>query len=94
MKQKFAMHRFVHVLKVLPETMSHFDNDFDGIVAGTYSQLYGGNDIYSYSLYKIKEGKIVDKISWYNEEQLLKVKKSKYPLSAARMIETYNMRNG
>lgn len=70
MKQKFRILSFVRVCKEMPEYMSHFDSDFDAIVEGTYSQLHGGRDVDSYSLYKIQDGKIVDNISWYEEDQL------------------------
>jgi hypothetical protein len=70
--QKYAMLSFVHVCKEMPSMMSHFESDFDAIVECTYAQKYGCNEssLKDYSLYKIKDGKIVNNISWYYEHQL------------------------
>ena len=54
----------------MPPMMSHFDSGFEAIIDGTYSQIYGGDNIDSYSLFKIENGKIVNHISWYKENQL------------------------
>ena len=70
MKQKFRVLTFVRVCKEMPSYMAHFPSDFDAIVAGSYSQLHGDDDIYSYSLYRLESGKVVDNISWYHETQL------------------------
>lgn len=88
MKQKFGMLSFVHVCAEMPSYMNHFDSDFDGIVDGTYSQLYGGQDINSYALYKIKDGKIVNRISWYEESQLTLLPEQDRD-KAERLIENY-----
>ena len=91
MKQKFGKLTFVHVCKEMPEWMSHFESDFDAIVNGTYSQIYGGNDIDSYSLFVLsKDGKkIINSISWYHEHQLTKLEKQNKEL-AEELIETYH----
>jgi hypothetical protein len=91
MKQKFGKLSFVHVCKEMPEFMSHFESNFDAIVDGTYSQLFGGSDINSYSLYMIKNNKVVDNISWYEENQLLLLPNQDKD-KAEGMIEEYNLR--
>lgn len=95
MKQKFKMFSFVKVCKKedLPIYMSHFDWGFDAIVAGSYSQLFGGKNVYSYSLHKIKEGKIVDTISWYEEGQLTLLDENNRD-KAEEMVEEWNFING
>jgi len=89
MKQKYPSMTFVHVCKEMPESMRHFDCDFNGIVDRTYSQAYGGQDIDSYSIYKIRNGKVVDRISWYKENQLTPLEKQDRAL-AEKMVEDYN----
>ena len=89
MKQKFGILTFVHVCKEMPKEMSHFDSDFDAIVEGTYSQLCDGKDVDSYALYQIKDGKIVDNISWYKEDQLTALPNQDKG-KAEEMIESYN----
>ena len=91
MKQKFRMLEFVHVCKEMPDYMACFPSDFDAIVAGTYSQLYGGDDIISYSLYVIKNGVIVDRVAWYDESQLT-VLETQDRIRAENLIEQYNLR--
>ena len=91
MKQKFRKLTFVHISKEMPRSMSHFDSDFDGIVDGTYSQMYGGDDINSYSIYKIKDGKVVNSISWYYESQLTELEDQDRE-KAEDMIEEYNLK--
>jgi hypothetical protein len=91
MKQKFRMLSFVHVCKEMPVDMQHFPYDFDAIIKGSYSQLYGGNNLESYSLYKIKDGKVSGESSWYRENQLtLLPSQNRY--KAEKMIEVYNLR--
>lgn len=93
MKQKFRKLTFVHICKEMPSHMSCFESDFDAIVNGTYSQLYGGKDIDSYSLFVLRgDGKkIIDKISWYKECQLTALEKQDSKL-AEELIEKYHMR--
>ena len=92
MKQKFSKFSFVHVCKKMPKEMSHFESDFDAIVEGTYSQLYGGKDINSYSLYMLEKGKIIDNIAWYYEKQLTLLSEQNKD-KAEQMIEDYNFQN-
>lgn len=71
MKQKFRMFSFVKVGDNLGRSMKLYPRDFHAIVAGTCSQLHGGADTDSYSLYRLdKQGKIVDSIAWYPEHAL------------------------
>jgi hypothetical protein len=91
MRQKFRKLTFVKVAKKMPDHMSHFESDFIGIVDGTYSQIYGGRDIKSYSIYKVKGRKIVNHISWYDEELLTEMEKQDR-FKAEEMIEEYNFR--
>ena len=91
MKQKFRKLTFVKVDEEMPETMSHFDKGFVGIVEGTYSQIFGGRNIGSYALYKVEGDKIVNRISWYYEHQLTELKEQDR-CKAEDMIEVYNLR--
>lgn len=70
MTQKFKRYSFVHVTDRLPESMKHFEKDFYAIVGGSYAQMYGGDDTKEYSLYLIKNNKVVNESSWYEEDQL------------------------
>jgi len=90
MKQKFKKLSFIHVCKELPDDMSHFENDFDGIVCGTYSQEYGGGNIKDYCVYKLENGKIVDQIAWYDESQIT-LSDHQDRDKAEEMIEKYNL---
>jgi hypothetical protein len=87
-KQKFPRFSFVHVSKNMPQCMSHFDNDFDAIVEGTYKQLHGGYDVNSYAVYQIKKGVIVDNIAWYRENQLTLLPKQA-KVKALSMVDKY-----
>lgn len=90
MKQKFGKLSFVRVCKDMPECMSHFDSDFHAIVCGTHSQIYGGPDINRYSLYKLLDGKVVNMISWYDEDQLTICEQQDRD-EAEDLIEQYNL---
>lgn len=88
MRQKFRRLTFVKVCKELPAFMWHFHSDFIGIVRGTYSQMYGGTDIGSYSLYVVDGDKVVNNISWYYESQLTELENQDRE-KAEEMIEEY-----
>jgi hypothetical protein len=89
MQQKFKAYSFVHVSKKMPKTMSHFEKDFDGIIQGTYEQIYhNGCDFKSYSVYQIENGKVVNCISWYPESVIEKLKNHKYK-DAQGMVEDF-----
>lgn len=90
MKQKFGMLKFVRVCRDMPLSMKHFESDFDAIVEGTHSQIYGGYDIKSYSLYKVVKGVVVDSISWYKESQLTLLGEQDME-KAEQMIEDYRL---
>jgi hypothetical protein len=90
MRQKFGKLSFVHICKDMPNLMKHFDCDFDAIVNGTYSQIYGGKNIKNYSVYQIKEGRVVNKIAWYDENQLSLLPEQDRD-KAEEMIEEYNL---
>ncbi len=92
MKQKFKKLSFVRVCKEMPPCMSHFESDFDAIVEGTYSQLYGGKNITDYSLYQIKDGEIVNTLAWYKEYQLALIDDNNRD-KAEQMIERYNFKD-
>ncbi len=69
--QKFPRGSKVAVCKEMPRYMSHFESGFNAIVEYTYSQKYGGNDIYSYSLIQLDENdNPINSICWYEESQL------------------------
>lgn len=91
MKQKFRQLSSVHVCKDMPQSMSHFPSDFDAIVAGTYSQLCSGDNIDSYQVYRVENGKVVTSIAWYRESQLTQIEGPDSD-TAEEMIEDYNMR--
>ena len=88
MKQKFRKLTFVRVCDEMPRTMSHFDSGFIGIVEGTYSQMFGGPNVDSYSLFKVEDNKVVNCIAWYHESQLTAIEEQD-TLSAETMIEEY-----
>jgi hypothetical protein len=73
----------------MPEDMEGFSCDFDAIVAGTYSQEYGGDNIEEYDLYKIENGVIVNRLAWYLEDQL-SILEYQDRDKAEEMIEEYN----
>lgn len=91
MKQKFPKLTFVKVAREMPISMEHFEGGFTGIVDGTHSQLYGGKDIDSYSIYMLNRGRIVDQIAWY-PESLLKLAPVQCLKKAEQLIEEFNFR--
>ena len=92
MKQKFRKFTYVHVCKEIPDSMSGFDSDFDAIIEGSYSQLCGGDDIESYMLYKLENGKIVNNLGLYEEDQLIALKAQNRD-KAEELVEEYNLRD-
>lgn len=91
LRQKFGKFKFVRICDEMPSCMSHFPSGLDAIVEGTYSQLYGGENIDSYSLYLIKDGVVVNTGSWYCEDQLTLLDEQDFE-KAEIMVETYNFR--
>jgi hypothetical protein len=60
----------VHVAKDLGQSMSHFKNDFEAVVIGSYAdQFYslGPNNVDNYTLADLDTG---SEISWYHDSQL------------------------
>jgi len=92
MEQKFRKLTFVKVADEMPDMMAHFPAGFIGIVDGTYSQIYSGDDVKSYALYQIEDGKIINRVSWYKEHQLTELP-SQDREKAEEMIEEYNLRD-
>lgn len=90
MKQKFRKLTLVHVNRESPLSTYHLPSEFDAIVNGTYSQLYGGKNITSYSLYKLRNGKIVDYLAWFHENQLTELPNQDRE-KAEELIEEYNL---
>jgi len=83
MKQKFSQLSFVKV---------NCDRDIkNGIVAATYSQLYGGKNIGSYSVYKLVRGVVVDQYSWIDENELV-LADTQDRMLAENLIENYNLK--
>lgn len=90
MKQKFRKLTFVKVCDEMPRYMSHFHSGFVGIVDGTYSQIHGGGgrDLTQYCLFRVKDGKVVGRGAWYDEDQLTEMDEQD-SLKAEEMIEEY-----
>lgn len=67
-KQKFFRGHRVKVAKDLGPHMTHFDNDCEAIVIGSYSDQFGGNNTDSFSLLLLTERPYT--CSWYEKNQL------------------------
>jgi len=65
--QKFKKGNLVHIAKDLGSMMSHFENDKDVIIVGSYADKYGGNNTKSYTVMFLDTG---GQSSWYEEHQL------------------------
>lgn len=91
MKQKFGKNTFVKISDEMPSYMKHFESGINAIVAGTYSQLHGGKKIDSYSLYLVRDSKVVNQCAWYEENQLTELP-FQDANKAEEMIEDYNFR--
>jgi hypothetical protein len=87
-KQKFRRYQFVFVDKYKDGKRS-INGDFTGIISGSYSDQYGGKGVDTYTIYKLKDDKVVDCCSWYDDWQLtlLLVQDAEH---AAELIERYN----
>ena len=64
--QKFNKGDHVRVAKNLGSSMSHFQNDCEAIVIGSYNDQYGGGNVKSYTIHIKDSGQV----SWYEEHQL------------------------
>lgn len=88
MDQKFKKYDFVHCVEY-DRHFALFGAEFDAIVEYSYNEQYGGRDeINDYSLFIIKNGKVVSNAAWYDEDQLTFVKKD--VMMAEKMIEEYH----
>ena len=90
MKQKFPTMSFVKVSDEMSMCMSHFPKDFIGIVHGSFSQLYGGSKTDEYILWKIENGRVVDRLAWY-PESVLTLCEEQDRIKAEEMVEEYNL---
>ena len=83
-RQKFLVGQRVHVSKDMPIYMDHFEKDFDGIV-----DHYNNKE---YSIAVIEDEKVVNSISWYEENQLTSVEEVTLEniVKGLQMIEDYN----
>ncbi len=66
-EQKFKRGNLVHIAKDLGSRMSHFYNDVDAIIVGSYADLYGGSNTESYMVMFVETG---GRGCWYEEHQL------------------------
>lgn len=89
MNQKFPQLSFVHVTRNAPGM--NFPDGFDGIVKGTYSQLYSGTDINNYSVYVLGGDEVVNCYSWFHEDQLTLLE-NQDSILAQELIEKYNFK--
>lgn len=90
MKQKFRMFTFVHCCREIPLYLKSFKGGFSAIVGGTYSQQYGGDNIKSYSLHILEDGKVVNSMSWFDENELMQLPEQDRA-KAEEMVEEYNL---
>lgn len=90
MKQKFPKLTFVRVTDDMPSEMKHFQKGFFGIIDGSYSQCYGGSDVQSYCLFVIDGEEVVNRVSWYREDQLTALPVQDRD-KAEKMIEDYHL---
>ena len=87
MGQKFQRYDFVTV-KEFEKHFALFGMKFDAIVEGSYYDLYGGEESENdYSLFIMKNGKVVSNASWYDEDQITFMGRD-IPL-AKKLIEKY-----
>jgi hypothetical protein len=74
--QKYSKGDHIKIVKDLGQNMSHFTSDCEAIVMYSYKNEYGGNNDKSYGLYIKGEGEV----AWYNECQLILIKKKQLAL--------------
>lgn len=81
----------VHVDPKKNPEMVLFVSDFDAIVKGSYAYLHHGggkNAEREYSVWALENGRIVNNISWYNEDQLTPTPVQDSGL-AAKLVQAY-----
>lgn len=76
MTQMFHKGDLVHVAKDLGPMMSHFENDTDAIVIGSYKDQFGGDNVDSFTLHLEGRGQA----SWYYGCQLTLLEKGRHDL--------------
>ena len=74
--QKYTKGDHVKVAKDLGQIMSHFQNDCEAIVIGSYADEYGESDTKSYTIHIKGQGEV----AWYEEYQLKLIGKNKLDL--------------
>lgn len=74
--QKYYKGDYVRIAKDLGSSMSHFKNDCNAIIIGSYKDLYKGNNIKSYTVYIQNYGTS----AWYDENQLELIEKNRLDL--------------
>jgi hypothetical protein len=87
MRQKYLYGQRVKIADEMPPEMSHFTCGVEAVVKGTYSSIYGGKNIESYSLGLIKDEEVVNCMSWYDEDQLSLIDED--ILKGMQMLEDY-----
>jgi hypothetical protein len=89
MKKKFKRFSYVHVCKDMPDYMYHFPCSFDGIIGDSSLSTIrqDGRRIFEYSVYKLENGKVIDEISWYQEDQLSLLKEQ--PRNGEELIDEF-----
>jgi hypothetical protein len=66
-KQKFKRGDVVHIAAELGQSMSHFENDKDAVILGSYADQFGGDCTSDYTVKFLDDG---SECSWYEEHQL------------------------
>lgn len=74
--QKFKKGDLVKIAKDLGSSMSHFTNDCEAIVMGSYADKFGGPDTKSYTLFLENGGEC----AWYEEHQLTLIESDRMDL--------------
>ena len=94
MMQKFRTFTKVKAIKGKEKNIDCFCCNNSFIVEGTYSQLCGGNDIKSYSLYVLSEDEkeIINCIAWIKEKHLTACENQNTKEHYEDMIEKYNLK--
>lgn len=75
-KQKYHKGGLVHVAKFLGSEMSHFKNDCDAIIIGSYRDQFVDSNDKSYTLFIKDHGEV----SWYEEHQLELIERNRNDL--------------
>ncbi len=87
MIQKFRHYQFVHV----KSGYSSMTFALDGIIHGSYSDLFGGKCVDKYSIFKLEDDVVVDCMAWFDEWQVSLSPEQDID-RAAQLIENYNFK--